>query len=34
LLSESVVIYGGNARQSRNSVTYLPWSEIQEFAWA
>jgi predicted AAA+ superfamily ATPase len=32
--SEPVVIYGGAARQSRNSVTYLPWSEIQEFAWA
>jgi len=32
--SKSAVVYGGNLRQSRNSVTYLPWSEIQDFAWA
>jgi predicted AAA+ superfamily ATPase len=34
LSNESVVVYGGTARQTRNSVTYLPWSEIQEFPWA
>jgi predicted AAA+ superfamily ATPase len=31
--TETVVIYGGDARQSRNGVTYLPWNEIQEFGW-
>jgi len=32
--TESVVIYGGAAHQSRSAITYLPWSEIQEFDWA
>jgi predicted AAA+ superfamily ATPase len=32
--TETVVIYGGSARQSRNGVTFLPWNEIQEFGWA
>jgi predicted AAA+ superfamily ATPase len=32
--TETVVIYGGSARQSRNGVTYLPWNEIPEYGWA
>jgi hypothetical protein len=34
IASESVLIHGGSARQLRNAVTYLPWSQIQEFAWS
>ena len=34
IASESVLIHGGSARQLCNSVTYLPWSQIQEFAWS
>ena len=29
----SVVVYGGNEKQERNAVTYLPWHEIQEYSW-
>jgi predicted AAA+ superfamily ATPase len=29
-----VVVYGGNERQERNGVTYLPWHAIQDFPWA
>jgi predicted AAA+ superfamily ATPase len=30
---EIVVVHGGDARQVRNGVTYLPWNEIQNFTW-
>jgi uncharacterized protein len=29
----SVVVYGGNERQERNGVTYLPWWAIQDYPW-
>jgi hypothetical protein len=29
-----VVGYGGGERQTRNGVTYLPWHDIQNYAWA
>ena len=29
-----VVVYGGNERQERNGVTYLPWHAIQDYSWA
>jgi predicted AAA+ superfamily ATPase len=29
----SVVVYGGNDRQERNGVTYLPWHAIQKYSW-
>jgi hypothetical protein len=29
----SVVVYGGNEKQERNGVTYLPWHAIQEYWW-
>lgn len=29
----SVVVHGGNERQERNGVTYLPWHAIQEYSW-
>ena len=29
----SVVVYGGNEKQERNGVTYLPWHAIQEHSW-
>jgi predicted AAA+ superfamily ATPase len=32
--TDTVVVYGGAARQSRSAVVYLPWNEIQEFTWA
>jgi hypothetical protein len=28
-----VVVYGGNERQERNGVTYLPWHAIQDYSW-
>ena len=31
---EIVLIHGGNTRQSRNGVIYLPWNEIQSYSWA
>ena len=29
----SVVVYGGAEKQERNGVTYLPWHDIQNYAW-
>ena len=29
----SVVVYGGNEKQERNGVTYLPWHAIQDYSW-
>jgi len=29
----SVVVYGGNEKQGRNGVTYLPWHAIQDYSW-
>jgi len=29
----AVVVYGGDVRQTRSGVTYLPWQEIQNFPW-
>ena len=28
-----VVVYGGNEKQERNGVTYLPWHAIQDYSW-
>lgn len=28
-----VVVHGGNERQERNGVTYLPWRAIQDYSW-
>jgi predicted AAA+ superfamily ATPase len=30
---DCVVAYGGNERQERKGITYLPWSAIQDFDW-
>jgi hypothetical protein len=34
LNAEAVVVYGGDSRQMRNGITYLPWEEIQSYQWA
>jgi hypothetical protein len=31
--ASAVVVYGGNERQERNGVTYLPWHAIQDYPW-
>ena len=28
----AVVVYGGNERQDRNGVTYLPWHAVQDYS--
>lgn len=33
LTAEPVVIYGGDTKQIRNGVVYLPWSEIHSYSW-
>lgn len=34
LQASPVVIHGGEERQERNGVTYLPWHAIQEYGWS
>lgn len=33
LPAEPVVIYGGDTKQARNGVIYLPWNEIHSYSW-
>ena len=31
--AEPVVIYGGDTKQIRNGIVYLPWNEIHSYSW-
>lgn len=32
--AKPIVIHGGDARQTRNGVIYVPWDDIQSYPWA